>query len=66
MEGVDPQMVGKRKDHRALPAILAELNQPEISDCVIEAAESFLGKSEDKQNWRPGDYVAALKKQYSL
>jgi HEAT repeat protein len=58
--------LGKRKDRRALPAIVAELNQPEISDCVIEAAESFLGKGEDRHNWRPGDYIATLKKQFSL
>jgi HEAT repeat protein len=58
--------LGKRKDRRSLPAIIAELNQPKISDCVIEAAESFLGKGEDRQNWRPGDYVATLKKQFSL
>ena len=58
--------LGKRKDRRALPALIAELNGPEISDCVVEAAKSFLGEGEDRQNWRPGDYVATLKKQFSL
>jgi len=58
--------LGKRQDKRALPKLIAELNQPEISDCVIEAAKSFLGEGEHEENWRPENYVDALKKRLSM
>jgi HEAT repeat protein len=58
--------LGKRKDQRALPALIAELNQPEISDRVIEAAEGFLSETEQAEERSPSDYVAALKKRFSL
>jgi HEAT repeat protein len=56
--------LGKRKDQRALPTLIAELNQPEISDRVIEAAEAFLGDKEQTADRSPGDFVAALKKHF--
>jgi HEAT repeat protein len=58
--------LGKRKDRRALPALIVELNQPEICSRVIEAAEAFLGDKEQSADRSPGDYVAALKKQFPL
>jgi HEAT repeat protein len=58
--------LGKRRDQRALPALTAELNQTEISDRVIEAAEWFLGEDEHRANWSPSDYAAALKKNFTL
>lgn len=58
--------LSKRQDQRALPKLIAELKQPEISDCVIEAAESFLGEDEHTETWRPANYVDALKKRFSM
>jgi HEAT repeat protein len=58
--------LGKRKDRRALPALVAELNQSEISDRVLEAAQAFLSETEQAADQSPGDYVAALKKRFSL
>jgi HEAT repeat protein len=58
--------LGKRKERRALPALIAELNQPKISDRVIEAAEEFLGNKEQWADRSPGNYVAALKKHFLL
>jgi HEAT repeat protein len=58
--------LGKRKDQRALPALIAELSRPEISDRVLEAAEAFLSESEPGADRRPADYVAALKRHFSL
>jgi len=56
----------KRKDQRALPALVAELNQPEISDRVLEAAQAFLGETKQAAYRSSGDYVAALKKRFAL
>lgn len=58
--------LSKRKDQRALLTILAELNKPEVSYRVIEAADAFLNDQEQGQDRSPGDYVTALKRQYSL
>jgi hypothetical protein len=58
--------LGKRKDQRGLPALIAELNQPEISDRLIEAAEAFLTDNVQRADRSPGDYVAALKKHFPL
>jgi hypothetical protein len=48
------------------PNLIAELKQPEISDRVIEAAESFLGENGPRESWRPENYVDALKKRFSM
>jgi HEAT repeat protein len=58
--------LGKRKELRALPALIAELNQPEVSDPLKEAAESFLGANESLSDWGPSDYLRALKDHFSL
>jgi HEAT repeat protein len=58
--------LAKRHDHRALPALIAELNEPEISMRITDAAESFLGEGEDRKNWHQDSYVAALRKRFSL
>jgi HEAT repeat protein len=58
--------LGKRKDRRALPVLISELNQPEVSNAVLEAAQSFLSENEPRADRSPGDYVAALKKKFSL
>jgi HEAT repeat protein len=58
--------LANRKDQRALPALISALSQPEISHCVKEVAESFLGDTEQKTNWSSRDYIAALKTRFSL
>jgi len=58
--------LGKRKDQRALPALIAEFNQPETSSRVVEAAEAFLGEKEQAADRSPGDYLAALKRRFPL
>jgi HEAT repeat protein len=58
--------LSKRKDQRAVPALIDELNQPEISSRVIEAADAFLVDKERAADRSPGDYVAALKKHLPL
>jgi HEAT repeat protein len=58
--------LSKRKDPRALPQLIVELNQPDVSDRVKEAAESILSVSEQRIDRSPSDYVAELKKQFSL
>jgi HEAT repeat protein len=58
--------LAKRQDQRALPALIAELNQPEISDRAFEAAETFVGDSLEGSDRSPSGYVAALKQRFSL
>ena len=58
--------LAKRKDQRALPALIDELNQPEISTRVIEAADAFLVDKERAADRSPGEYVVALKKNFSF
>ncbi len=58
--------LSKRKDPQALPQLIVELNQPDVSDRVKEAAESILSVSEQRIDRSPSDYVAELKKQFSL
>jgi HEAT repeat protein len=58
--------LGKRKDKRALPALLVELQKLEVKDRVIEAAEGFLGEEKERTAQSPRDYIAALKSHFSL
>lgn len=58
--------LGKRKDQRVLPELIAELSQREISDRVKEAAEWFLDENEQRADWSPVDYAAALKRHFTL
>jgi hypothetical protein len=37
--------LAKRKDQRALQVLIAELNQPEVSNAVLEAAAEFLASN---------------------
>ena len=58
--------LAKRQDQRALPALIAELNQSEIHDRAFEAAETFLGDSLEGLDRNPTDYVAAIKQRFTL
>jgi HEAT repeat protein len=56
--------LGKRKDRRVVPILIAELNQPESSDRIKEAAEFFMGENEHRADWSPSDYVVALQRHF--
>lgn len=56
--------LAKRKDHRALQVLIGELNQPEVSYAVLEAAAEFLG--EQPADRSSSDYVALLKQRFSV
>jgi HEAT repeat protein len=58
--------LAKRQDQRALPALIAELNQPEPSDRAFEAAETFVGGSLDEPERNPSQYIAAIKQRFCL
>jgi len=58
--------LANRKESRAVPALIAELNQREISDRLKEAAETFLGENEQRLGWGPNDFAGALRKQFAL
>ena len=54
--------LAKRKDQRALQVLIAELNQPEVSNAVLEAAAEFLGEQQADRS--SSDYVALLKQRF--
>jgi HEAT repeat protein len=58
--------LGKRKELRALHALITELSQPEVLDGAVEAAESFLDENDNRAHWGASDYVVALKKRFSV
>lgn len=57
--------LGKRHDERVLPVLLKAMQEPAVSDCVIEAAYLMLGMETEPSGWSAGDYVAALRKQFN-
>ena len=58
--------LAKRKELRALHALIAELSQPEVLDGAFEAADWFLGEGNNRAAWGANDYVMALKKHFSI
>lgn len=58
--------LANRKESRAIPALIAELNRGELSDHLREAAESFLGDSEQYAEWGPHDFAEALRLHFQL
>jgi HEAT repeat protein len=58
--------LANRNEPRAVPALIAELNQREISDRLREAAGTFLGVNEPRTGWSPNEFVEALRKRFAL
>jgi HEAT repeat protein len=58
--------LANRKEPMAVPALISELNQREISDRLRGAAETFLGVSERRSGWSPSDFAEALRKYFAL
>jgi HEAT repeat protein len=56
--------LGKRKDQRVLPALLLALEQPNITDRVIEAAGLMLGIDDEREGWKGPDYATALRERF--
>lgn len=57
--------LAKRHDLRALPHLLAALDDEWTSVPIIDAACEFLGLEREEKNWITEDYAVALRKQYS-
>jgi HEAT repeat protein len=58
--------LAKRKDRRVLEVLLAALEQPTMTDRVIEAACMMLDLQNERKGWKAGNYAAALRKQFSM
>lgn len=58
--------LGKRQDRRVLSSLLGALKQSNVTSCVIEAAYLMLGMEDERKDWGPTDYAAALRRQFSL
>lgn len=61
-------MVGlsKRRDSRVLTRLLPALEQPTMTDRVIEAAYLMLGLESEREGWKPTDYAAALRHEFAV
>jgi HEAT repeat protein len=51
--------LANRTESKAIPALIAKLNQGELTDYLREAAELFLGDDGDAA-WGPHDFAEAL------
>jgi HEAT repeat protein len=56
--------LAKRKEARAVPALISVLKQGPLSDRLRESAELFLG--EQSEEWDEHDFAKALKQRYTL
>ena len=58
--------LGKRRDPRLIPKLLAMLDQPAITVRVAEAAAALLGLDEEPAGWAALDYKAALMREFQI
>jgi HEAT repeat protein len=58
--------LGKRRDPRVLLPLITALEQPSMTDRVIEAAYLILEMKEDRKDWKGRDYVKALRQRFAL
>ena len=49
-----------------LSVLLAALEQPTVTDRVIEAAYMLLDMQNEREGWKGADYAAALRERFSL
>lgn len=61
-------MVGlsKRKDQRVLPSLMQALQEPLVTDRVIEAAYLMIGMESDREDWGTSEYMAALRERFGI
>lgn len=57
--------LAKRHDTRILPCLMKELDQPEVTCLVVEAASTLLGFSSDREDWSQQDYIKELRARFS-
>lgn len=57
--------LGKRRDERALPYLIATLEKPDFPKCAIEAAYLMLGLESAREGWTAADYVTALRERFA-
>ena len=58
--------LARLKDERVLPALIADLEQDEVADLVIEAGLEMLGLSGTAEEWMPSDCARELRKKYGI
>jgi HEAT repeat protein len=58
--------LGKRRDQRVLPFLVASLAASEVSRPVIEAAWGMLDMDADREDWTTADYASALQERFGL
>ncbi|HEV2177211.1 MAG TPA: HEAT repeat domain-containing protein [Terriglobia bacterium] len=58
--------LGKRQDKRVLPALLAALERPPVTDRVVEAAYRMLNMENERKDWGASEYAAALRERFRL
>jgi HEAT repeat protein len=58
--------LGKRRDQRVLPSLLAALEQPPVAVPVIEAACGMLDMETGPEGWNADDYASALRERFGL
>ena len=56
--------LGKRKDQRVLPSLVATLEESAVSRPAIEAAIDMLDMQEDREGWTATDYASALRERF--
>lgn len=56
----------KRRDRRALPSLIAALEQPSVTDRVADAACAMLDVQAGRGERRPADYASALRDRFGL
>ncbi len=57
--------LAKRGDQRVLPLLIQTLEDPPVSDCIIEAAYQMLGMDSDREDWGTDEYIAALRARFN-
>ena len=58
--------MAKRRDQRALPPLIAALQESDVTDRVIDAACDMLNMQRDNEAWSTGDYTSALRGRFGL
>ena len=58
--------LARRKERRAIPVLIGELNRGDLSYRLREAAEAFLGECEQHPEWGAREFAKALRTQLTL
>lgn len=56
--------LAKRRDARCVELLIANLEQPEVDEAILEDACMMLGQADAPEEWEPADYVAALRQRF--